>query len=362
MQPAFFDPNISYEENFSYGPPILSQNITPPKRNIKKKYKFLGFEINLPFGIPAGPLLNSQFIRAAFEWGFDVSCYKTVRAAFFPSHPFPNVVSVDIKGDLHPEQLRRVVVKNIKKEKAANNNITITNSFGVPSQNPDIWQPDANKAMSYEKDGQLMILSFMGTVKENQTQEEFIKDFAHTAKLAKDTKAKILEANLSCPNIGDEGLVCYNLDVSERVCKAIRIAIGKTPLILKVGHYKSDKDIEALAEIANTYANAISAINTLQVEVVDKKGQQALPGKNRLRSGVGGVGIKWAGLEMTTKLNAIRQKKGYRYEIVGVGGVMNPDDYFEYRWAGADLVQSATGAMWNANLAYDIWKKENKAI
>ncbi len=237
--------------------------------------------------------------------------------------------------------------------------MTITISFGVPSQNPNIWQVDTHKAISYEKDGQLMILSFMGTVKENQTQQEFIDDFALTAKLAKDTGAKVLEANLSCPNIGNEGLVCYNLDVSEKVCKAIRNAIGNTPLVLKVGHYKSDRDIEGLAEIANNYANAISAINTLQVEVVDKKGKQALPGKNRLRSGVGGAGIKWAGLEMTTKLNAIRQKKGYIYEIIGVGGVMTPDDYFDYKKAGANLVQSATGAMWNQNLAYDIWKKEN---
>ncbi|QQG40494.1 MAG: hypothetical protein HYV37_02900 [Candidatus Levyibacteriota bacterium] len=355
MQPAFYDPNISFDENFAKGPPILSQNITPPQRDIKKTYKFLGFNINLPFGIPAGPLLNSQFIKTAFEWGFDVSCYKTVRAAFFPSHPFPNVVSVDIKGDLHPEKLRQVVIKNIGKEKAVKN-ITITNSFGVPSQNPNIWQPDAHKAVAYAKKGQLMILSFMGTVKENQTQEDFIKDFALTAKLANDTGAKALEANLSCPNIGNEGLVCYSLDVTQKVCEAIREAIGNTPLILKVGHYKLDKDIEVLAEIANEYAQAISAINTLQVEVVDQQGKQALPGKNRLRSGVGGAGIKWAGLEMTRKLNTIRQKNGYKYEIVGVGGVMNPNDYLEYRKAGADVVQSATAAMWNPYLAHEIFK------
>lgn len=359
MQPAFYDSIISYEDNYKNGPPVFSQHISPPTRKITKKFTFLGFDVNLPFGIPAGPLLNSEFIRAAFDFGFDVSCYKTVRAAFFPSHPFPNVVSVDVKGDLHPEELRQVVAKSKNQTKNNGKNMTITNSFGVPSQNPNIWQVDAHKAISYEKGGQLMILSFMGTVKENQTQEEFIADFAHTAKLAKDTGAKVLEANLSCPNIGNEGLVCYNLDVSEKVCRAIRSAIGNTPLVLKVGHYKIDKDIEGIAEIANTYANALSAINTLQVEVVDNKGKQMLPGKNRLRSGVGGAGIKWAGLEMVTKLASIRKEKKYTYELVGVGGVMTPDDYLEYRKAGANVVQSATGAMWNQNLAYEIWKREN---
>lgn len=39
----------------------------------------LGFPVNLPFGIPAGPLLNSRFTTAAFRMGFDLAVYKTVR-------------------------------------------------------------------------------------------------------------------------------------------------------------------------------------------------------------------------------------------------------------------------------------------
>ena len=147
------------------------------------------------------------------------------------------------------------------------------------------------------------------------------------------------------------------MTATEKICKAIRKVIGKTPLILKVGYYKNNEDIERIAEIAEKYANAIAAINTLQVEVVDKKGNQALPGKNRLRSGVCGAPIKWAGLEMVKKLNKVRKVKKYKFEIVGVGGVMNAEDFFEYRKAGADLVQSATGAMWNPYLAYEISTK-----
>ena len=40
--------------------------------------------------------------------------------------------------------------------------------------------------------------------------------------------------------------------------------------------------------------------------------------------------------------------------IVGVGGVIRPDDYKAYREAGANAVMSATGAMWDANLAREI--------
>lgn len=59
---------------------------------------------------------------------------------------------------------------------------------------------------------------------------------------------------------------------------------------------------------------------------------------------------------MVKKLNRIRKVKKYTFEIVGVGGVMTPNDYLEYRKAGADLVQSATGSMWNPYLAYEISK------
>lgn len=355
MNSYFYDITISYEENWEKGPPIALQNIPPPKRAIGKKQTFLGFEVNSLFGIPAGPLLNEKFMKAAFDHGFDISTYKTVRSVFFPSHPFPNVLEVEIEGELHPERTSRLVTK--KKSSKSKKDFSITNSFGVPSKKPNEWQADVKNALSHVKDGQLLILSFMGTVKEKQTRDDFIADFARTAKLAAETGAKVLEVNLSCPNLGSEGLVCYNLKLTEEICQAIRRKIGDLPLILKVGYYESDEDLKKLAKIAQAYAQGIAAINTLAVEVVDKKGQPALPGKNRAKSGICGAAIKWAGLKTVKKLHQIRKDWGYQYAIVGIGGVMSADDYRDYRQAGADVVQSATGAMWNPYLAYEIWKE-----
>lgn len=356
MNALFYDIYKSYDENFKKGP-IKVKNLKKPIFKGKRKiYKFLGFPINIPFGIPAGPLLNSDFVKTAFEFGFSVCTYKTVRTNSFSCHPYPNILFLDSHskfGYLETSRLKAInSPKNSKK-------LTITNSFGVPSKKPNFWQEDVKKALSYQKKGNLIILSFMGTVKKDQTEPEFIDDFASAAKLAKETGVKVLEVNLSCPNIGNEGLVCYNLEVTKKVCLAIRRAINNTPLILKIGYYKDNNDLEKLASIANEYANAIAAINTIQAEIVDKNGKQALPGKNRLKSGVCGHGIKWAGLEMVSKLNKIREKKNYVFEIIGIGGVLNINDYFEYKKAGANLVQSATGAMWNPYLAYEIWKKEN---
>ena len=347
----FYDPGKSYEENFKEGPfGIFADGKMFRQEESLPKYDFLGVKVNSPFGIPAGPLLNSDFCKGAFDKSFDICVYKTVRSEIFPCHPFPNVLSIKVGGDLTYEKAQGKFVADANFEEP----ISITNSFGVPSRDPKIWQEDVKKAISYTHKGQVLVLSFMGTVRENQTVDEFVSDYALAARQAIETGAKVLETNLSCPNIGNEGLVCYNLDMTERVCKAIRAEIGGMPLVLKVGYYKNNEDIKKLAEIANKYAQAISLINTIQVEVVDKDGKPALPGKNRLRSGVCGASIKWAGLEMVRKLKKIREESGYKFTIIGVGGVMNADDFFEYREAGADVVMSATGAMWNPYLANEI--------
>ena len=363
----FYDPEKTYEENFEQGPfgafapTFVSEVGAPTTEGVGAdslleqgesllKYDFLGFKVNSPFGIPAGPLLNSNFCKGAFGQGFDICVYKTVRSGIFPCHPWPNVLAVKVEGDLTYEKAQEKLI--------ADNNYTepvsITNSFGVPSRAPAVWQEDVRKAISYEGDGQVLVLSFMGTVHEHQTPEEFVADYTLTARLAKETGAKVLETNLSCPNIGNEGLVCYDLDMTEKVCKAIRKEIGDTPLILKVGYYKNYEDIKRLTKITEKYAQAVSAINTIPAVVVDKDGNQALPGKNRLRSGVCGASIKWAGLEMTKKLKKVRDGMGGNFKIIGVGGVTTLNDFFEYRNAGADIVMSATGAMWNPYLAREI--------
>ena len=57
---------------------------------------------------------------------------------------------------------------------------------------------------------------------------------------------------------------------------------------------------------------------------------------------------------MVKRLKKLREELGAKYEIVGVGGVTIPADFREYRDAGADVVMSATGAMWNPYLAKEI--------
>ena len=61
---------------------------------------------------------------------------------------------------------------------------------------------------------------------------------------------------------------------------------------------------------------------------------------------------------MVKRLKDLREQLDMKFKIVGVGGVMNAEDYHKYILNGADAIMSATGAMWNPLLAQEI--KESK--
>jgi len=352
-----YDPARTYDDNFDNGPfgefssPEIYQNEGEPQFN------FLGYPVYSPFGIPAGPLLNSNYVISSQKKGFDVVTYKTQRNVEFTANAFPNVLYVDVDGDLTLEKASNPLVG--KTETTADpTNLTITNSFGNPSRGPKFWVDDLKKAVNAEGKGQLVIMSVVGTIQPGFSDEDYYNDFAATAKIASMTGVKAIEINLSCPNVANEGILCYTPDAVSEICRRTKEAIGDIPLIAKVGYYSDGQQglLETVVENMIPYVSAICAINTIAAPVVDDNGDQALPGPNRLKSGMCGAGIKWAGLDMVQRLSKIRETKGYKFEIIGVGGVMNADDFLKYHSAGADLVQSATGAMWNANLGIQIKK------
>ena len=352
---VLYDPTKTFEDNFDNGPFPVEQNTETYKNTGEPQFSFLGKKVFSPFGIPAGPLLNSQHVKFSFDRGFDVICYKTQRSTKFDCNEFPNVLYLDIEGDLTLEKASKPQL-GLKQTTKPANKISITNSFGNPSKGPGFWVDDLKKAITYQGKGQLLIISVVGTIQEGFTPDEYYDDFAHTAELAATTGVEAIELNLSCPNVATEGVLCYSHDAVVSICKKTKARVGKIPLVAKFGYFSAgqQKLLEQIITDITPYISAISSINTISAPIVDEKGEQALPGPNRLNSGVCGSGVRWAGLDMVTRLNELRKNKGLDYEIIGVGGVMSSKDFAEYRKAGADLVQSATGAMWNPKLAQEI--------
>jgi len=354
-QQPIYDPAKTYDDNFDQGPfgafakPKVYQNEGDAKQT------FLGYPVYEPFGMPAGPLLNSKYVNAALDMGFDVVCYKTQRSDVFGCNEFPNVLYVDVEGDLTLEKAAKPLVGKTTAP-TDDRPLTITNSFGNPSRGPQFWVDDLKKSIAHAGKGQLVMMSVVGTIKPGFTHEDYYDDFAATAKLAVDAGVKAIELNLSCPNVANEGILCYTPEAVREICRRTKEAVGDIPVVAKVGYFSEDQQ-ELLSKVVTEmgpYVAAISSINTIPAPVVDVNGEQALPGQNRLSSGMCGASIKWAGLDMVKRLAALRKELNLKYEIIGVGGVMSVDDYQEYRRAGADAVQSATGAMWKPVLAIEI--------
>ena len=190
----FYDVSRSYEDNYEQGPfgafaeALKDGNGADAAGTTSEgaSASFLGQPVNLPFGIPAGPLLNSRFTTAAFHMGFDLATYKTVRSRAWGCNPFPNVLAVHPKsadGSLTPgsAELDEGVLADTNYEQP----ISISNSFGVPSQSPDVWQPDMRAAIEAAGPGQVLVPSFQGSRVEGMSEEEYIADHATTARLVK---------------------------------------------------------------------------------------------------------------------------------------------------------------------------------
>ena len=354
LREPFYDPQKSYEENYEKGPFGAFQNPKKYKNKRKPEYDFLGNKVYLPFGIPAGPLLNGKFVKTALDLGFEIAVYKTVRTGAYPCHPFPNVVAVDLEDNLTMEKAAEgLTSKNDYAEP-----LTITNSFGVPSTDPEVWQEDLADTVKYAKEGQVVVGSFQGTKKGDGNVEAFVSDFVLGARLVKETGAKVLEVNFYCPNEGTTHLLCFDVPMVRRVSEAIKSEIEDTPLVIKIAYYEDQNVLRDLVKSVGKIVNGISAINTIPSAVKNEKGEHALPGEGRLVSGVCGEAIKWAGLEMTKRLRDLREELGMKFAIIGVGGMSSFGDYQKYKKAGADAVMSATGAMWNPFLAREIKNQE----
>jgi dihydroorotate dehydrogenase (NAD+) catalytic subunit len=339
-----YDITKSYDWNYEHGPQF---NGDFPKHKHSGTKQFLTFNVNSLFGVPAGPLLNSEWIGLYAKLGFDILTYKTVRSRPYPAFSTPHMLYVEPGNEKY----------NGRPYHVANERLAMTNSFGVPSRDPDVWQEDVQKSLKTLGKGQLLIVGTMGTIEAAKNEEDYIKDFAYTALLAKEAGAPVIEVNLSCPNLASEGQVCFDLSLSEKICDAIKNAIGDTPLLAKIGYYEDDKLLETFVERTHKYVVGYGAINTIRGQINDKQFKKEHM-RSISQSGVCGEYIRPFGLSHTEKLNHIRNEKGYEYAVIGIGGVTTPEDYELYLSLGADAVQSATGAMMDPYLAHKIDQKE----
>ncbi len=344
----FYDPRRTYEENYAYGPfgvwaadaAARSDGEAARREHPDDPaHVFLGQPVHRPFGIPAGPLLNAAFCEAAFANSFDIAVYKTVRTREHGSHPFPNCLAVTTDGTLDPDRLDTLIAgTDLGRARS------ISNSFGVPSRDPDQWQPDMARAVAAAGSGQVLVGSFQGTGR-GDGEDAYVADHVRAATLCVEAGAPVLEMNLSCPNEGTGHLLCFDTELVTRIAGAVKDAVGDVPLVLKLAHFASQPTLEELLTSTSPIVDGYAAINTVPARLVTPSGDQALPGAGREVAGVCGEAIGPAAVAMVTRLAQWRADAAQEFAIVGVGGVMDLPDVVAHSAAGADAVMSATGAM-----------------
>ena len=346
--PPIYDIGKSYLENAEKGPFFqgpLPKRLLPPK---EQWIDFLGFKITSPVGVPAGPLLNSKWISLAADLQFDVLTYKTLRSIEYPSHPLPNMVYVDTFGMLTRENASQNSLV-LSSPSPHIEELAVTNSFGMPSRSSHYLLEDIPRANACLKEGQVMIVSVVGTVR---PECSFLDDFVSAALLAKNAGAHLIEANFSCPNVSKkEGLLYTSLEAVKDIGIALVKAIHPIPLILKVGLFSSLEQMrKMMVAAARCGARAIAGINTVSMQVKTKEGQPAL-GPSRSTSGICGGPIRNLALQFTEQAHLINKEEKLDLTLISCGGITMPNHFDQFLQAGADIATSATGMMWDPYLA-----------
>ncbi|BAT71898.1 dihydroorotate oxidase [Thermosulfidibacter takaii ABI70S6] len=342
-----YDIDRDYYYNFENGPRIKEF----PNQDLKDEpTKIFDKEVEFPLGIPAGLLLNGNWVEAYNKLGYPIVVYKTVRTKEYPCQPHPNClfVKTDLIDPLNPPDIL-VAPKDYEPECAEK--VTITNSFGMPSLPPEKWQEDIDSLRHKLKGGSLLIGSGVGTF--TGTSWELKRDFARVAAMLKEAGVDAVELNFSCPNVKDgEGSIYTDPDFSSEILKEVKKEIKDTPLVVKIGLLLG-KELEEFVKKCSPYLETIAGINSFQVRVIREDGSPAL-GKGREKSGVCGYGIRKCAIEFTRQLVQLREQLNGDFLIFSCGGVTDRESYFELKKAGADAVLTCTGAMFKPFLSYEI--------
>ncbi len=341
-----YDMDRDYYRNLEAGPRFTGE--IPPWEP-HPVYTFLGHQLNSPLGIPAGLLLDSKWIRLYARLGYDILVYKTVRSRRYPVHPWPNCLFV--KTDmLLPHRLPSRVVAPKDWEPPSPRKVTITNSFGMPSLPPEEWQEDVERALGYLREGQILIVSGVGTLEDSR--EKLVQDFVRVATMIKETGVPMVELNFSCPNTAEgEGAIYSDPDLASWIAREVSRALAGTPLLIKVGLLLGNQLRETLKALA-PWVQGVVGINSVSLAVVDEEGRPAL-GAGRETSGVCGWAIRRCGLTFVEEALAIKEKEKYHLAICGCGGITHPSHIQEYLDLGGDAVFTCTGAMFNPLLALE---------
>ncbi len=164
--------------------------------------------------------------------------------------------------------------------------------------------------------------------------------------------------NVSCPNITNMAELQDKdalLDILKTVTSLNRQKASPKPVLLKISPDLNQSQIDdTLNIVKETKIDGIIATNTS----ISRKNLKT-PEHDLNKIGNGGLSGKPLRNRSTEIIRYISQNTQGKLPVIGVGGIMTPDDAIEKLEAGADLIQVYTGFIYEGPF---IAKRINRAI
>ena len=150
-----------------------------------------------------------------------------------------------------------------------------------------------------------------------------------------------IEVNISCPNVRHGGLAFgAEPESAFEVVKAVRSATSRS-VIAKLTP-NTARTVHVAGACIDAGADALSLINTLVGMVIDLKTARPLLGNKT--GGLSGPAVRPVAV---AKVYEIFDAVGHRAPIIGMGGISNADDAYEFVLAGASALGVGTALFCN---------------
>jgi dihydroorotate dehydrogenase (NAD+) catalytic subunit len=331
----------SYAWNYAQGPRFIT---SPPRCLPAPPKLFLGKTVRSRLGIAAGLLLNAKWVLGYAERGFDILTYKTVRSSARPSYDPPNWVFVgESQGD-GPV----IAIEEPPRDPAQ---ISSAVCFGMPSMAPAVWREDVRQTRLALAADQLLIVSVVASPGEDWTLDQVSADFCQCARWAAEAGADAVEANFSCPNVcSAEGTVYLDPVATQTIAADLRHALGKTPLLIKTGHFPEEKGLHRFLEAVNGIAQGVTMVNCITRPVLRPDGTPVF-GRSFFKAGVIGRAIHQPSVDAVRRAVTMVRDNRMNLSIVAVGGASRVEDLADFFDAGATAVLMGSSPMYLPDLA-----------
>lgn len=262
----------------------------------------------------------------------------TASGTFGSGAEFMDYIDLSLLGGLTTKGVSDVPWKGNQTPRVAETASGMLNAIGLQNPGVDVFiKRDLEKLRGIDT---VVMANVCG-----HTTEEYVEV---VKRLADNEVVKLLEINISCPNVKAGGITFgTNPDAAFEVTKAIK-RYAKQPVIMKLT--PNVTDITELARACEAGgADGLSLINTLTGMKIDiHKRKFALANKT---GGLSGPAVKPVAIRMVYQVS-----KAVKLPIIGMGGIMIGEDAVEFLMAGATAVSVGTANFNNPAASVEVVK------